>query len=51
MNFEFKIEFIAIILLIIIYWYFNIRNKGVLVVQVPIENMKNVSVFDGNDLK
>jgi hypothetical protein len=41
----------AIILLLLIYWYFNIRNQDVLVVQMPIENMKNISIFDGNDLK
>jgi hypothetical protein len=44
-------ELFAIILLLIIYCYFNIRNQDVLVVQMPIENMKNISVFDGNDLK
>jgi hypothetical protein len=51
MNFELKIEFIALILILIIFWYFNIRNQDILSVEMPIENMKNISIFDGNDLK
>jgi hypothetical protein len=50
MNFELKIEFIAIIFILIIFWYFNIRNQDILSVEMPIENMKNISIFDGNDL-
>jgi hypothetical protein len=51
MNFNLKIEFIALILILIIFWYFNIRNQDILSVEMPIENMKNISIFDGNDLK
>lgn len=51
MNFELKIEFIALLLVLILFWYFNIRNPDILSVEMPIENMKNISIFDGNDLK
>jgi hypothetical protein len=51
MNFNLKIEFIALIFILIIFWYFNIRNQDILSVEMPIENMKNISIFDGNDLK
>ena len=51
MNFELKIEFFAIIFILIIFWYFNIKNQDVISVEMPIENMKNISIFDGNDLK
>jgi len=51
MNFELKIEFFALIFILIIFWYFNIRNQDAISVKMPIENMKNISIFDGNDLK
>ncbi len=51
MNFELKIEFFALIFILIIFWYFNIRNQDVISVEIPIETMKNISIFDGNDLK
>ena len=51
MNFELKIEFFALIFILIIFWYFNIKNQDVISVEMPIENMKNISIFDGNDLK
>lgn len=51
MNFELKIEFFALIFILIMFWYFNIRNQDVISVEMPIENMKNISIFDGNDLK
>ncbi len=51
MIFELKIEFFALIFILIIFWYFNIRNQEILTVKMPIENMKNISIFDGNDIK
>ena len=50
MNFELKIEFFALIFVLIIFWYFNIRDKDMLSVEIPIENMKNISIFNGDDL-
>jgi hypothetical protein len=50
MNFKLKIEFIALLFILIIFWYFNIRNQDVILVDMPIENMKNISIFDGNNL-
>jgi len=45
-----KLEILGIIILIIIYWYFNIKNSDVLVVNTPIEKLSNVSIFDGNEI-
>jgi len=50
MNYEYKNEVFGILLVILIYWYFNIRNQDPISINMPIENMKNISIFDGNDL-
>ena len=50
MNFEYKNEVFGVLLVILIYWYFNIRNQDPISINMPIENMKNISIFDGNDL-
>ena len=44
-------ELIAILIVAIIFWFFNIKYQNVLQVDVPIENMKNISIFDGNNIK
>ena len=50
MNFAIKPELIALILVLILFWYFNIRTQDVLSVDMPPETMKNISIFDGNNL-
>jgi hypothetical protein len=39
---------IAIIILLILYWFFNVRNQNVIQIDLPPEKMSNVSVFDGD---
>jgi hypothetical protein len=48
MNFNLTPELLSLIIFVFIFWYFNIRTQDVLLVPLPIENMKNVSIFDGN---
>jgi hypothetical protein len=43
-----KTIILAIILLIILYWYFNIREQNVIQLDLPPEKMTNVSIFDGD---
>jgi hypothetical protein len=43
-----KSEFIALIIALIVFWYFNIRTPDVLSINMPPESMKNISIFDGN---
>jgi hypothetical protein len=50
MNFNIRIEFIALIIVLITFWFFNIKNQDIISVQMPIEKMKNISIFNGNDL-
>jgi hypothetical protein len=45
-----KKEYLGFFIVLIIYWYFNIRDQDILVVNLPIETMKNISIFDGNEL-
>jgi len=47
---KFKYEIIGIIIVLIIYWYFNIREANVLTISVPLEKMSNISIFDGNNI-
>jgi len=39
---------IIIIILIFLYWFFNIREQNIIQIDLPIEKMHNVSIFDGN---
>ena len=48
MNYEY--EFVAVLFVFIIYWFFNIKNQDPISVNIPIENMKNISIFDGGEL-
>ena len=43
-------ELWGIIIIIFIYWYFNIKNQGILTTTIPLEKMSNISIFDGNNL-
>jgi len=40
-------EIFSILFLILLYWFFNIRDQYVSV-SVPVEKMSNISIFDGN---
>lgn len=50
MNITIKPELISLLLVLIIFWYFNIRTQDVLSVNMPPETMKNISIFDGDTL-
>lgn len=51
MNFKYKNELFGVLLVCGIYWFFNIKNQDPISINIPIENMKNISIFDGNELK
>ena len=38
----------ALILLLILYWFFNIREQPVIQITLPPEKMSNVSIFEIN---
>jgi len=40
-------EFIGLLLVFIIYWYFNIRKQDYITIDLPVEKMTNVSIFEG----
>ena len=39
-------EIIAIIFLIFVYWFFNIKTCNFITIDIPIENMTNIEIFD-----
>jgi hypothetical protein len=39
----------VILILIILYWVFNVQDN-VISINLPVENMSNISIFDGNNL-
>jgi hypothetical protein len=39
----------VILILIILYWFFNLQDN-VLSIDLPVENMSNISIFDGNNI-
>jgi hypothetical protein len=41
-------ELIAVLIVIFLYWFFNLRKENVVSVSRPVEKMSNVSIFDGN---
>jgi len=43
-------ELISFILIIFLYWFFNIRTPPVINIAIPPEKMSNVSIFDGNKI-
>jgi hypothetical protein len=43
-----RLEFFGLLLIIILYWFFNIRDQDYISIPVPAEKMSNVSIFDGN---
>lgn len=43
-----KLEIFSIILIIFLYWYFNIRDQDYITIPMPVEKMENISIFDGS---
>jgi hypothetical protein len=41
-------ELISILILVFLYWFFNLRKENFISVSMPIEKMSNISIFDGN---
>jgi hypothetical protein len=41
-------ELIAVLIVIFLYWFFNLRKENIVSVSIPVEKMSNVSIFDGN---
>ena len=44
-----KLEIMAIIMIIILYYLFNMNEDEFISITMPLEKMKNVSIFDGNE--
>jgi len=42
-----KNELLSLLLVFIIYWYFNVRDNDYITIDLPIEKMSNVSIFEG----
>jgi hypothetical protein len=40
-------EFIGLLMVFIIFWYFNIRKQEYVTIDLPVEKMKNVFIFEG----
>ena len=38
---------IIIIIIIFLYWFFNFKKQNYINIDIPIEKMDNVSIFDG----
>ncbi len=43
---NFNLELLALLIVLVIYWFFNIREQEILIVDMPLEKMSNISVFD-----
>jgi hypothetical protein len=40
----------AFLIIVILYWFFNIKKQNVITISLPIEKMSNISIFDGNKI-
>ena len=40
-------ELFGLLLVFIIYWYFNIRKQEYTTIDLPVEKMSNISIFEG----
>ena len=40
-------ELIAILIVVFLYWFFNLKKNNFISVSIPVEKMSNVSIFDG----
>jgi hypothetical protein len=43
-------ELLGILIVSIIYWYFNIRKQDYITIDLPLEKMANVSIFENKNL-
>ena len=41
-------ELIAILIVVFLYWFFNLRKQHFISISIPVEKMSNVSIFDGD---
>jgi len=41
-------EIYGLVIVFIIYWYFNIRQQEYIIIDLPVEKMSNVSIFELN---
>jgi hypothetical protein len=40
-------ELLGLLIVFLIYWYFNIRKQNYITMDLPVEKMSNVSIFEG----
>ena len=40
-------ELFSLLIVFMIYWYFNMRNQEYVTLDLPVEKMSNVSIFEG----
>lgn len=38
---------LSLLTVFIIYWYFNMKKQDYITIDLPIEKMSNVSIFEG----
>lgn len=41
---------IALFIIAILYWFFNVKKHDIITISLPPEKMSNISVFDGNKI-
>ena len=39
-------ELLSLLIVFLIYWYFNIRKQDYITLDLPVEKMSNVSIFE-----
>jgi hypothetical protein len=40
-------ELFGLLIVFFIYWYFNIKKQDYITIDLPLEKMSNVSIFEG----
>jgi hypothetical protein len=40
-------ELFSLLIVFFIYWYFNIKKQDYISIDLPLEKMSNVSIFEG----
>ena len=40
-------ELFSLLIVFMIYWYFNMRKQEYVTLDLPVEKMSNVSIFEG----
>jgi len=41
---------IVLLILVLLYWYFILNEQRIIQVNIPIEKMSNISIFNGNNI-